>query len=332
MDYGSRVADKAIAKTAKQIHAVYLKAGKDLKKKLASFYARKEAKQREMLALVEAGKITKTEYGRWLSGQIFIGKQWEQKVDQAVRIMNDANREAMLLISANRLDVFAENYNFAAYQLERQARGVVSFNLFNDRSVARLMKEKPKMLPEWKIDQPKDYKWNRQRVENSITQGIIQGEPIDKITDRLVDTLCTQNENRMRLFARTGMTGAQNAGRQELMEEAEEDGIKVKKRWVATLDDRTRDTHQILDGQEVPVSEPFEVEGMEIMFPGDPHAEPELVYNCRCTMIEVYEGVTRKSTRRAYDTVDGVRDTKHSYLVEDMTYKEWKEWKERGKH
>ena len=135
------------------------------------------------------------------------------------------------------------------------------------------------MLPSYKINEDKDYKWNRQKVENAITQGIIQGEDIDKITDRMAEALCSTNENRMRTFARTSMTGAQNAGRQASMEDAEDMGIKVKKRWLATLDSRTRDTHQELDGQEVPVGDPFEVDGMTIMFPGDPNADPSLVYN-----------------------------------------------------
>ena len=335
-DYGSRIADKAIDQTAKQLREIYKKAADDLRKKMADFQTRHAAKQKELFARLEKGEITKAEYDSWMRGQVFIGKQWKQKLDQATKIMGDANREAVLLISQNRLNVFAENYNFAAYQLEQQARGVVSFNIFNDRSVVRLLKKKPKMLPEWKIDQPKDYKWNRQKVENAVTQGIIQGERIDQITDRLVGSLCTQNENRMRLFARTGMTGAQNAGRQELMEDAEDQGIKVKKRWVATLDSRTRDTHADLDGQTVDIDQPFEVDDdtghYEIMYPGDPSADACMVYNCRCSMIEIYDGIDRKSRRRAYDDLEnGERDTRHSYMVEDMTYKEWKEWKERGK-
>jgi SPP1 gp7 family putative phage head morphogenesis protein len=149
-------------------------------------------------------------------------------------------------------------------------------------------------------------------------QGIIQGESVDQITDRLVTSLCTMNENKMRTFARTSVTSAQNAGRIEQMHDAEDMGIKVKKRWLATLDDRTRDTHQELDGEEEPVDEPFEVDGMKIMFPGDPNAEPCLVYNCRCTLIQVYEGIERKSVRRDDE----------GNLVENMTYQEWKEWKE----
>lgn len=328
MDYGSRIADKTAEKTARQIKKVYAQAAEEIRGKIADFARKHAAKQKEMLAKLEKGEITQAAYQSWMRGQVFIGKQWEQKLDQAVKTIEEANKQAALLVSAGRLNVFAENYNHTAYELEKRLNGVVSFNLYNDKSVARLLKKKPKMLPEWKINEKKDYKWNRQKVETSITQGIIQGEGIDQITERLVTGLCTANRNKMTTFSRTAMTGAQNAGRQAQMEDAEDEGIKVKKRWVATLDSRTRDSHQELDGQEVPVNESFEVDNMEIRYPGDPSADPCLVYNCRCSMIEVFEGISRKSVRRAYDDVDGKRDTKHSYLVQDMTYKEWKAWKE----
>ena len=330
-DYGSRLADQAMSETEKKLRRIYQQAGKDLKKKLAEYTARFERKDKEMRAALEAGEITKEAYDSWKTGQVFIGKQWEKKVDQAAEILLNANSEAAKVIQQGRLDVFAESYNFAAFMTEKDAKGIVSFNLFNDQAVTRLMRKKPKMLPKWKVDEKKDYKWNRQKVENTITQGIIQGSTIDEMTDAMVDNLCTANDSKMRTFARTAMTGAQNAGKQQMMEDAEDEGIEMRKKWIATLDDRTRDTHQELDGQEVPVNEPFEVDGMKIDYPGDPNAEPCLVYNCRCTMVEVFAGIKRTSTRRAYyDEDDKEYDPKHrkSYTVQDMTYKEWKKWKE----
>jgi SPP1 gp7 family putative phage head morphogenesis protein len=338
-DYGAKIADKAFDQSTRKIREVYRQAAVELQDKLKGFMERHRVKGTEMLRKLRDGEITQAEYHAWMRGQVFIGKQWDQKIKSAVKMLDTANQQCAGIIKTGRLNVFAENYNYNAYKLEKRIGGAVNFNIYNEDTVARLLKKNPKMLPEWKIHERKDYAWNRQKVENCITQGIVQGEGIDQITDRLVTTLCTQNENRMRLFARTSMTGAQNAGRLHQMEDAEEEGIKVKKRWVATLDNRTRDTHQDLDGQEVPVNEPFEVDGMEIMFPGDPACEhPELVYNCRCTMIEVYEGIDRKSVRRAYydedeqAEIDEARgDGKHhrdSYTVEDMTYNEWKEWKE----
>ena len=332
-DYGTRVADKQIDQTAAKIRAIYRKAEEELREKLADFQRKYEKKNKEMLAKLEAGEITKKEYQRWLSGQVFIGKQWQDKVDQAAKIMNDANREAAEVVRTGRLYVFAENYNFSAFQIEKQTRVMTTFNVHNEKSVGRLIKRKPKMLPEWKIDEPKDYRWNRQRVENSITQGIIQGEGVREITNRLVETLVTGNRNKMKTFARTAITGAQNAGRQEVLEEAEEDGIKVKKRWLATLDDRTRDTHAELDGQTVDPDEPFtvSVDGImeEIMYPGDPNALPCLVYNCRCALDNVVVGYEKRGPRRAYREWDDENGKHHreSYIVDGMTYNEWKKLK-----
>lgn len=330
-DYGAQVADKAIEQTARKLRSLYRKAAEEVRKKMDDFTKKHIQKSAEMQRKLEAGEITKAAYDSWMRGQVFIGKQWDMKLDQAMKVLDNANQEAAQIVRKGKMNVFAENYNYSAFKLEKKTNGAVSFNIYNEATAARLIKKNPKLLPDWEIKKRKDYAWNRQKVENAITQGIIQGEGIDQITDRLVDSLRTQNESRMRTFARTAMTGAQNAGRQKQMEDAEDEGIKVKKRWVATLDSRTRDTHQELDGQEVGVDEDFHVDGYTISYPGDPTAEPEMVYNCRCTMIEVYEGIKRKSVRRAYDDSDGERDVKHSYSVEDMTYNQWKEWKERGK-
>jgi hypothetical protein len=112
-------------------------------------------------------------------------------------------------------------------------------------------------------------------------------------------------------------TSAQNGGRIDSYKRAESMGIKMLQVWMATLDGRTRHEHRQLDGQKRKVGEPFEVEGEKIFFPGDPAAEPALVYNCRCTLIGEVEGVD-------YNLSDvSQRDNK----LGDMTYEEWKEEK-----
>lgn len=80
--------------------------------------------------------------------------------------------------------------------------------------------------------------------------------------------------------ARTAITGAQNAGRQDSYIAAEKMGIKMKREWLATMDNRTRHAHAVLDGQRVGVNEPFKVDGYEIMFPGAlPGGYDELNYD-----------------------------------------------------
>ena len=332
-DYGQRVTDGAVSSASKKIRAVYRQAEKELNRKLIAFRKRFSAQQKVMTAALKAGEISKAEYESWLRGQVFRGKRWEAKITQLVRLIHKTNLVANKIIQRFRLFVFGENYNHNAYDTEIKTG--ISFDIYNEDAVEKLLKEDPKMLPEWRIDEEKDYIWNRQKVENAITQGIIQGESVDQIAERLANVLSSTNMSKMRMFARTAMTGAQNAGRQKQMEDAEAKGIKLKKRWLASLDNRTRDAHQKLDGQEVAVKDSFYVDlgkGRDghIRYPGDPSADPSNVYNCRCTMIEIFEGIQRKNQRRAYEDPDETGRRK-SYIVEDMTYLEWLEWKKRGK-
>ena len=327
-DYGSKITDKAVAQSLKKIQRVYAQAEKELNQKLLSFRKHFAKRQKELIADLEAGNISKAEYESRMRGQVFTGERWKKKVEQAAGIFGQATRAAHKIIQKIRLWVFSENYNRYAYETEIKTG--ISFDIYNEDAVDKLLTENPKMLPEYNINEEKDYIWNRQKVENAITQGIIQGESVDQIAERLARDLKTGNMNKMRMFARTALTGAQNAGRQKQMEDALERGIDIRKQWIATLDDRTRDTHRHLDGQIVGVKESFRIgtkDGTEtIRYPGDPNAAPALVYNCRCTMKSVFKGLENKGQRRAYRyNEEGYRE---SYIVQNMTYDEWKKWKE----
>lgn len=100
-------------------------------------------------------------------------------------------------------------------------------------------------------------------------------------------------------------------------------GIKVRKRWVATKDGRTRHSHQKLDGQTVEWDEPFTSELGKIRYPGDPRAKPANVYNCRCTLRTVEAPGIEAEPRKMR-----VRDPKtgRNVVVEEMTYEQWERW------
>lgn len=102
-------------------------------------------------------------------------------------------------------------------------------------------------------------------------------------------------------------------------------GITVYKKWVSTKDARTRHEHGAADGQVVPASQPFEVGGEKLMFPGDNTGSPWNVYNCRCAMRTVEKSGIEAEPRkiRVRDPITG-----KNVVVSDMTYSEWLEWKE----
>lgn len=316
MDYGERYSEKKISAVNRELRKTFRTAQAELKKKLADFekrHARENKRKKDQLA---AGKITKQDYQDWLTGQVFIRNQWQANLRQVCKTMHDANQQAMNIVNNSRFDVFAENYNFNAWQAEKAIN--VSFNLYNAESVARLMTDEPQLLPEWKIDEEKDYIWNYNRVNNIVRQAIIQGEGVPEITERLCSGLATSNEAKMRMFARTAIGAAQSAGRQQQMEDAAAMGIEVNKRWMSAHDSKTRDAHRDLDGQEVPFDKPFKSELGDIRYPKDPTAHPANIYNCRCTLVTIYpkyEDYSRKYGEGV--TIDG------------QSYEEWKKGKQK---
>ena len=86
---------------------------------------------------------------------------------------------------------------------------------------------------------------------------------------------------RVETIARTETMRASNAGADALYKDW---GVK-RREWLATMDNRTRDTHREVNGQVRGMNEPFIVGGSPMMRPGDgPIGE---VANCRCTLIPV---------------------------------------------
>lgn len=56
------------------------------------------------------------------------------------------------------------------------------------------------------------------------------------------------------------------------------------KRWESRDDDRVRESHQVADGQTVPLPQPFQVGGSWLMHPGDPAGVPQETVGCRCRL------------------------------------------------
>lgn len=66
---------------------------------------------------------------------------------------------------------------------------------------------------------------------------------------------------------------------------AKDKGADIVKQWDATLDDKTRLSHQQLDGQIREVEEPFEINGNKAQYPGEFGVASEDI-NCRCVALQ----------------------------------------------
>ena len=320
-DLGANYTDAELKKFEKKINTVYKQAEVDIKKKMKDFNAKYKAKEAKHLKDLANGKITQEQFDSWKAGQVFQGKQWQAKKDQIANTLLHANEIATSIMNGQMTNVFAANANFMSYSLETGAGVNFGFGIYDSATVSNLLKNDPQLLPNKKVNKAKDNAWNRKKIARQTTLGIIEGEDLDTIANRLGSALGIQNKNAMLTQARTAMTSAQNAGRDASLNAAKEMGINVNKKWMCTLDNRTRDQHRRLDGQTKPTDKPFEIDNLKIRFPGDPQAHPSLVWNCRCTMIG--DLVDYPSTYDRYDNIEGKP-------IKGMTYKEWEAAKSKG--
>lgn len=129
------------------------------------------------------------------------------------------------------------------------------------------------------------------RLRQELNAGLSAGESISKLQER-VETAMDVGESRGETIARTEVHGAAMQAGHETAGALDASGTPLRKVWLATLDDRVRDAHADADGQEVGYDEPFNVDGEDLDYPGDPSGSAENVANCRCDVL--------------YDTAEGL--------------------------
>lgn len=281
--------EKKLAQMEKHVRRIYDDAQKDLRSKWDKYMERADRKTRPLWD--ELGKTTNEDERKVVAQrlnnairlQTLNNQHYKTMVDQVAANLTHVNEIASAYVNDQLPGIYSMNYNDLFKQSSILDTGV-SFELMDPDTVKHLMTTDKSLLPTKRVDVPKDIAWNVKQLNLQVTQGIIQGESIGKISQRL-QTVTDMNKASAVRNARTMCTEAQNKGRLDSFKQAEEEGMIIKKVWMATTDGRTRDWHAALDGEERDVDEAFETEYGPIMYPGDPHADPCNVYNCRCTLV-----------------------------------------------
>jgi len=105
---------------------------------------------------------------------------------------------------------------------------------------------------------------------DTLAEGIAEGEGIPKLAKRIREEYDDISRYRSELIARTETNAVVNEATLEAYKQAE---VVEGKEWVATLDDRVRDEHLMMDGEVVGLNEPF---SNGEMYPNE--------CNCRCVI------------------------------------------------
>lgn len=316
-DLGHKLTDDELKKLELRIARLYREAADELQETIDSYFEQFKKRDEEMKALigtVQNGKEwTEQDYKLWRLNQIGRGRRYEALREKIAQRMTNAHVTAIAYVNNATPGIYSLNRNYAAYTIERVA-GNVDFTLWDEQTVRRLIVEQPDLMPYYPkaaaVRRGIDLEYGKKQITKCVTSSILQGKSIKGISDDLQRYIPTMSRDSAIRTARTAVTGAQNAGRQDSYNAAEKMGIKLKKEWLATLDARTRHSHAMLDGEQVEQDKKF---SNGCRFPGDPQGPPWEIYNCRCTLIAAVDGV---------DTSDAMRRTRDG-LVPDMTYAQW---------
>lgn len=119
-------------------------------------------------------------------------------------------------------------------------------------------------------------------VRMEISRGIAQALSYQEIARNIKNTTNVDYNKSLRI-AKTEGHRIQNESAYNVQVRAKEKGANVVKQWDSTLDSRTRESHQKLDGEIVGVDEKF---SNGLMFPGDPNGSASEVVNCRCALLQ----------------------------------------------
>lgn len=317
-DEGYIATEEELERLEAEIHAIFHNAAIDAeitaRKYLETFLAADE----EMRKKVINGEITQSDYINWRRTKILTAERYREMANTISIDLLQYKMVASSIINGHLPEIYAININYLTYRIEHGARIDTSFTLYNHFAVERIFRDNPNLLPFTRINPLDSVAWDKKSINSVIAQSIIKGDSIDEIAASL-QRVAEMDEKQAIRNARTATTSAQNAGRLDAMKRVQGMGATVEKMWIATLDGRTRHAHIALDGQTQPLDKPFDSEYGEIMYPGDPSADPANVYNCRCSLIN-------QDVRFPVDASD--LSLRYDDNLGGMTYDEWKHSKD----
>ena len=258
-----------LKKLEKRIKAEYTKAYQEMRKEMVDIIVRLQdpnLSPQERIAL-----MAKNDRLQKLSEQL------------ATRLQ-DTNKLTTNFVTKSAQNIFKYNYNA---EVARLGAGY-GFTLIDDTAVRNILTGEVNPFTKLSIAAEKDKAAIVRKLQSELTTGLLKGESIPNIAKRIKGVAENYLGDTVRI-ARTETTRVMNSAKQAVGEEGKRLGLTMYKKWVASVDDRTRDEHVQADGQEVPIDEPFVVGGEQMMYPGDVSlgASAGNVINCRCTCVNV---------------------------------------------
>lgn len=264
MEQSDRAIDRLLASGNRRTREVFREALENSKGILAEFFEKYERDGR-----LHYDDLSK--YNRKRALEREIRKELAKMNNRAVQRMRSTLRET-----------FEESYYRTGWYVENATKTRV-IPIMKDEFIEAALENEISGL-DWATRMGRNREEIVIQINESITQGLNEGETYSQMAQRLNDRLSVGTSKAERIV-RTEGHRIQEEAKTRALDGASERGIKMVKRWVTSADERVRDRHIEMEGQEVEYEEDFELpDGTRGRYPGAMgNAEDDI--NCRCIYV-----------------------------------------------
>ena len=331
-DIAHELTDRELEKMERHLSAIYARAEKDVAAEFKPVLKAVKKNADELYKAIQeaedekAEKAAKNVYKAFYRSEVLRRADFAKASQNAQKRLYRANEEAARYINSKTAHIYAINYNQIGRGLQRDLDG------YSFKPVSEEDAEEYGQISQQTVDEKKDEKWNRKNIRNAVIAGALLYYAVDKIFGNTAKSTAKKNRDSSNRQANDMLTDAESKGRLDSMYRANDEGFEVKKFWIATLDNRTRDTHIEYDSIGTVELDYEYAPGLKK--PKDPNCSIMAeVCNCRCRIL--YDtGHGRSATRTAREgDVTGSYKKPSSFTgtetvnVPNMTYKEWMAWR-----
>lgn len=236
------------------------------------------------------------------------------KINENIEKLHDNNYK---IIADYDKETLEREYFGVFYEVENIADINLSFAMLNEKYIQEAiefpvdgLKLSERLYEKYLMDM-------KYRVKGAVTQGLINSSGYPAIAKTIAEIGLTSFNHAMTV-AVTEAGRMKSLARQKGQEEAVSKGVDLQKKWLATLDKKTRHSHQKLDGQTVPINGEFEINGHKAPQPRLFGVAREDI-RCRCDTVTIVEGISPELRK----------DNETKKVIRYKNYNEW--FKERVK-
>ncbi|WIO54667.1 phage head morphogenesis protein [Staphylococcus aureus] len=293
--------DSLISKAEKPIEQLFANRLKEIKQIIADMFEKYQS---------DDVYVTWTEFNKY--------NRLNKELTRIGTMLTDDYRQIAKMIQKSQEDAYIEKFLMSLYLYETVSQTSMQFDV-PSKEVIKSAIEQPiefiRLMPTLQKHRDEVLK----KIRMHITQGIMSGEGYSKIAKAIRDDVGMSKAQSLRVARTEAGRAMSQAGLDSAMV-AKDNGLKMKKRWHATKDTRTRDTHRHLDGESVEIDQNF-----NWCFPSYfcLNSAKENI-NCRCKLLYYIDENELPTVMRAR------KDDGKNEVIPFMTYREWEKYKRKG--